>query len=181
MDLSLENQKAQTEQKKVPIWLLGFSYLIRLVLVVVILGGSTYFARHLMKTKPKAKRKRPKYQVFVKTALLAMIDHQTKIETMGTVIPSRQIDLSAQVSGKILRVGPSLIPGGFFRRGELLLKIDPVDEKRNVARAKVALDSSKIKLERARQDLAIAKKNLPLSRKKSRCHAKKSSGRFFGS
>jgi RND family efflux transporter MFP subunit len=45
----------------------------------------------------------------------------------GTVRPLREINLVPQVSGKIVHMAPAMAGGGSFRKGEILLRIDPTD------------------------------------------------------
>ncbi len=47
--------------------------------------------------------------------------------TQGTVTPKREIELVAQVSGKIVAVEPHFEEGAFFDNGALLIKIDERD------------------------------------------------------
>lgn len=47
--------------------------------------------------------------------------------TQGVVSPREEIDLVSEVAGKVVQIHPSLVSGGFFKAGELLLTIDPRD------------------------------------------------------
>jgi hypothetical protein len=49
------------------------------------------------------------------------------VTTNGTVAPRTQSDLVPEVSGTVNWVSPSLVSGGFFEEGEVLLQIDPRD------------------------------------------------------
>ncbi len=47
-----------------------------------------------------------------------------KVKTQGTVMPKREIELVAQVSGLISGVEPAFVDGGFFDAEQLLVRID---------------------------------------------------------
>lgn len=47
--------------------------------------------------------------------------------SQGVVTPREEIDLVSEVAGKVVQMHPSLVAGGFFKAGELLLTIDPRD------------------------------------------------------
>jgi RND family efflux transporter, MFP subunit len=65
----------------------------------------------------------------------------------GTVTPIREIDLVAQVSGRIIHVEPAFADGGFFGADETLIQIDDRDYQ-------VALLTAKAKLAEAQRRLA---------------------------
>lgn len=44
--------------------------------------------------------------------------------TRGTVMPGTQMQLIAEVNGQVLEVNPNFTKGGFFHKGELLLRVD---------------------------------------------------------
>ena len=46
-----------------------------------------------------------------------------RVQSQGTVTPRTESELVAQVPGQLLRVGPGLEPGAFFRAGDVLVKI----------------------------------------------------------
>ncbi len=63
----------------------------------------------------------------------------------GTVEASREVSIIPQVSGSVISVSPSLVVGGFFRKGETLFEIEDVDyrlavEQAESAKAKAAYD-----------------------------------------
>lgn len=62
------------------------------------------------------------------------------VMSQGVVSPREQIDLIAEVAGKVVQVHPALVSGGFFAANEILLTIDPRDYDYAivVAQAKVA-------------------------------------------
>jgi RND family efflux transporter MFP subunit len=93
--------------------------------VVIAAGAGAYVT---MVSAPKARMRPP--QVFrhnVETAEATRTDHRVVVDVMGTVTAAREIDLQSQVSGKVVRVSPDFVPGGFFEAGEDILDIDSKD------------------------------------------------------
>lgn len=77
------------------------------------------------------------------------------VTASGTVVPSRQIDLVAEVSGRIVAINRQFETGGHFQAGEWLVRIDPADYQMAVVAAKARLaEASRLLAEekgRARQ------------------------------
>jgi len=108
-----------------PGWL---SRLARLALALAILaagGGASYY---YLTTKPAAERRPPDPQ-----ATLVEVRHvepgaeTVVVRAMGTVVPARTIELAPRVSGEIVEISPDFVPGGRFRAGEVIARIDPKD------------------------------------------------------
>lgn len=79
------------------------------------------------------------------------------VESQGTVRPRTQTMLVTEVSGKVVSVSPNFVAGGFFRKGDVLLEIDPSDYATGLKRAEAALASRQAKLadETARSEQAL--------------------------
>ena len=69
------------------------------------------------------------------------------VTAQGTVVPRREIDIVAQVSGQVVSVGPSFVDGGFFEEKDRLLQLDTRDYE-------VAVLSAEARLADARRRLA---------------------------
>lgn len=79
------------------------------------------------------------------------------VESQGPVRPRTETTLVAEVAGRVVSVSPDFVAGGFFRKGEVLLEIDPSDYATAVKRAEASLASRKAQLadEQARSRQAI--------------------------
>lgn len=82
---------------------------------------------------------------------------QVIVSGQGTVRPSAQIELVPQVPGVAVWKAPQLEAGGFFARGDLLLRIDPRDYELAVTRAKAAVARSRYALELVSEEAAVAR------------------------
>lgn len=63
--------------------------------------------------------------------------------TRGTVTPGTEIQVVSEVSGQVLELSPNFANGGFFRKGEVLAKIDPVEYEVNIKRAEASVAQAK--------------------------------------
>ena len=111
-------------------------------IVVVLAGISISWAIVVHRTPLKS-------QVLESEAPLAQIirvEPQTlrlNIHSQGVVVPRTEIDLVPEVGGQIVRLHPSLVAGGFFKMGDVLLVIDPRDYDQAIARALAQIAEAK--------------------------------------
>lgn len=135
------------------------SVLLQLLLSIVVLGAGVALATYFLKTGPEAKpRKREPSPPLVEVTTLGYRHHQLLVTGMGTVLASKEINLTPGVGGEIIEMSEILVPGGFFASGEHLLSIDPVDYKLEILLLKS-------ELARAQSDLGLEMGNQNIARK----------------
>jgi len=78
------------------------------------------------------------------------------IKGEGTVKPLQEIDLVPQVDGKVVHMAPSLINGGQFKKGEVLLGIEPEDYRLAVTLAESKVKNSESLLRLAEEEAEVA-------------------------
>ncbi len=78
------------------------------------------------------------------------------IHSQGTVTARTVTELVPEISGKVLYISPSLVSGGFFDKGEVLLRIDPHDYKLVLTRAQAEVAQAQLRLEQERAEAAVA-------------------------
>lgn len=81
------------------------------------------------------------------------------VESQGTVAPRTQTTLVAEVAGKVVEVAPNFVAGGFFREGDVLLRIDPSDYEVAVKRAEAALAGRQAQLAQEQARAAQARRD----------------------
>lgn len=121
--------------------------ILAVVIPFLIIGAGMAGASYLIKTSPKASRQPPKKTIpLVKVAPIRFGNEQITVETMGTVVPTRKIELKTSVDGEVIWVHPAFSEGGHLKKGEVIVKIDPsdyrlgmIEQKAQVAQAKYAL------------------------------------------
>jgi RND family efflux transporter MFP subunit len=79
------------------------------------------------------------------------------VTSQGSVMPRTETTLVAEVAGQIVSVSQNFIAGGFFRKGEILLQIDPSDYETAQLRAEATLAARRAQLadQQARSDQAL--------------------------
>ncbi len=106
-----------------------FKRVFKFVLPLVIIVTSLVIGKGIIDNPPAAKpRPRPVDAIVPIDAIrLQASDFQVIINSYGTVQPSLETSLIPQVSGKIIAVAANFENGGLINKGEMILKIDPVD------------------------------------------------------
>ncbi|NOZ53173.1 MAG: efflux RND transporter periplasmic adaptor subunit [Gammaproteobacteria bacterium] len=114
-------------------------------IVIIIAGVGT--AWQLMANSPKVKRQsveiqRPK----VTTLTVTRQNIRIPIQTQGTVEPRTTIQLSAEVTGRITEAATQFVNGGFFNKGDVLLRIDTEEYKLAIIKAAATVAGAKQQL-----------------------------------
>jgi len=123
-----------------------------LILVLAGVGGYT-----LISTAPKARRMAPVTAApTVETAAFTRGSHPVTLSVMGTVVAAHEISLTPQVEGKVIEVAKAFVPGGFFKKGEEMLRIDPSDYELALREVKADVADSEydLKVELGYQNVA---------------------------
>lgn len=98
------------------------------VVPLLILAVAAFGAKALIQTKPVARKKAPAVSApLVNVNVLTAADYQIWTPVMGTVEAAREITLEPQVSGRVISVSETFIPGGYFEKGAEVLRLDPLD------------------------------------------------------
>ena len=77
----------------------------------------------------------------------------------GTVRPVREIELTAQVGGRLVDVSDALVSGGRFDAGETLARIDPSDYRNAVRQAEAQVTQARFQLIQAREQAGAARQD----------------------
>src|SRR5437868_12518995 len=84
------------------------------------------------------------------------------VTASGNVTPHTKVDLSSDITGKIVRL--DVKEGQIVSRGQFLLQIDPQEAQANVQRAEAALSGAKASAAQAKASLLRAQKSYERSR-----------------
>lgn len=120
-----------------------FSFVIALALLIF--GVLALIAFVLTKPAPEKKQE----ATLVPTVRVQPIEpgsHQVEIETQGVVGSVHEVALAAEVGGRVMLRAPGFIEGGSVAKGEVLVKIDPVNYIAAVARAESGVADAKLAL-----------------------------------
>jgi RND family efflux transporter MFP subunit len=135
---------------------LGVRILLPIVLLVV--GGVGYSVLSKKKDPPPAPRPTPK-AIETRVMELKREDYQIMVPAQGAIRAHSQVSLTAQVAGRVQTIHPQFEEGAFFREGDVLLELDPVDFRAAViaanaqlAQARLLLAQEKVRAEQALLD-----------------------------
>jgi HlyD family secretion protein len=118
---------------------------------VLAVGGAGY----VQMTKAKGKGTEVRVEGVQKRDLVA------SVTASGQVTPRTKVDLSADITGKIVRLNVKM--GDIVKQGQLLLQIDPQQFEGQVQRAEASLANSRARLAQSKANLSQAQKNFQRS------------------
>ncbi|MDR1924944.1 MAG: HlyD family efflux transporter periplasmic adaptor subunit [Planctomycetaceae bacterium] len=104
--------------------------------------------------------------------------HESGIDFVidGEVVPFRVTDVVSEIQGRVTYKSDNCRMGCSVRKGEVLLKVDPVDYQlevdqltETINQAKIDIKENQVQLENTKQDLELAKEQLAV---KQRDHAR---------
>ena len=112
----------------------------RLLVPLLILALSAVIFVALVNNQPTLKTtvKEP-VPVAVRALDINLAPMQLSVSSEGNVEPSIETKLVAQVAGEVVELSSSLVAGGDFSKGDVLLKLDPRDYEIALARSEAAL------------------------------------------
>ncbi len=120
---------------------------------ILIIGVGFVAAAVLMFLGPTVDTAPPKLvPPLVRAMQVNPVATQLVTHSYGTVVPRTESELVPEVDGRVSRVSDSLVSGGFFSEGDILLEVEPLDYE-------VALEQARAGLARSESDLSNAEKN----------------------
>lgn len=138
----------------------GKQTLLKMALPAAVLLAAVGAARAMLETRPGSSPQIT--QPSPPTVQVVRVQPQSlvlNVASQGVVTPREEIDLVAEVGGKVLRMHPALASGGFFEADDLLLMIDPRDydyaivtAQAKVAEAKRVLINERAQVEQAESE-----------------------------
>lgn len=88
---------------------------------------------------------------------VSRVDLPVVVSATGTVRARQAVELTPQVSGRVVSISPRMVEGGFFRAGEELFSLERIDYQLAVERARANLAQAELELERTRSLAEIAR------------------------
>ena len=90
---------------------------------------------------------------------------QVFINAQGTVVPRTQTTMVSEVAGLITEVSPAFVAGGFFSKGDLLVRIDDRNYRAEVKRAEASVAAAQTKIDQETGLAEFAKTDWERARK----------------
>lgn len=122
----------------------------KIVLPIIILIAGATGAWQLFANSPKVKREAHVVEVpLVNTMKVNPQSVRIPVYTQGTVNPRTAIKLSAEVSGRVVEVSPRYADGGFFKKGDMLVRLDNEEYQLAITKSEATVASAKQQLAKA--------------------------------
>ncbi len=133
------------------------------ICLAILLGGLAITVL-IFSTEPEAKTEGASIETAMLVDVIAVQQntYEPTIVATGTVQPVEDVTLSPLVSGQVIRRDPSFTPGGFVKKNQVLLQIDPSDYRNTLELRKSQLMQSQSTLETEMGRQQIAEKDLQL-------------------
>ena len=123
----------------------------RLLVLLILAVGLAGFAA-LQKFKPRpAVRPVVKQLPLVRVQALDFVDGALPVAGHGLVRPRAEVVLGTEVAGRVVEVGASLVSGGSFKTGEVLVRLDAEPFRAALAQAQADRQSAAAALQLAEQ------------------------------
>jgi len=127
-------------------------------LLVIGFAVAAVTALHGAKPEPEKSAKAEMRPTAVTVAEVRRKPVTLTVETQGEVEPVTEIDLVAEVSGRILSVSPNFAAGGTVAAGETLVRIEPDDYRFAVTQAEAQVADARLKLAQKEGSAEIAQR-----------------------
>ncbi len=131
---------------------------LRVIGPLAAIGLGVVGAMALVATGPEVETVTPEPSVpLVRVVEAQPSDHLHVVTAHGTVQPRTESELVPEVSGRIEWLSPSFVSGGFFSKGDPLLRIEAGDYRIAQTRAQASLARAKSEQSRATKEMARQK------------------------
>ncbi|MEP1594927.1 MAG: efflux RND transporter periplasmic adaptor subunit, partial [Halieaceae bacterium] len=127
--------------------------------LVVAIGVGLYMLLHATKPEPEKSTEGPRtLSVYTE---IARADRVTlKVSTQGDVRARTDVDIVAQVGGRIVAVSPEFTEGGRVEPGVSLVSIEDTDYQLSLRQAEARVAGAKVGVEQALADADVARRQL---------------------
>jgi len=126
----------------------------RVLVPIAILAAGLVSVRLLAQFRPHVEPQAPEIVApLVRVVVAEPREVGIRVRAQGTVAPRTESDLVPQVAGEVVWVSPDLVPGGFFAKGDALVRIDRGDYEVERQSARAAVARAESEFERAQTEL----------------------------
>jgi len=124
--------------------------------IVIILAGFAVMQILVLRRPAPQKEIKEHPGLLTEVVKVRTEDRKIRVFATGTVKARQEATLTPQVSGVITFISPYFIAGGFFKKGELLFKVEDLDYRLAVDRAKAAIAQAELELAKEESNARIA-------------------------
>lgn len=130
----------------------------KILLPLLLVLGAVAITGMLISNRPEAAQRSTVPVPLLVSSIVVKREAVTHwVDSQGEVAPRTETTLMSEVSGQIQTVSPTFVSGGYFKAGDVLLRIDPRNYETQVkrARANVAKARTQIATENALAGYAV--------------------------
>jgi RND family efflux transporter MFP subunit len=132
---------------------------LKIILPLLIVAAAGAGAYAIVLAAPEVQpRPQEEFIPVVHTMVANPTDVRLDVEAYGTVRPRTQITIVPQVSGRVESIAPTLRQGAFFKKDEVLVRIEQRDYKLAVTQAEAVVAQAQARLDSEEAEAEIAKK-----------------------
>ncbi|MEM9455561.1 MAG: efflux RND transporter periplasmic adaptor subunit [Myxococcota bacterium] len=136
------------------------------LLSIVVIAGGVVGAQTLIASAPQPERTQTEAtRTPVRAIAVERAHARVTVTGMGTVVPARQVDLYAEVTGRVTAQFDGLREGAHVARGTRLIRVDSRDYKYAVDTARASLAQARARLEEERNRKEVAERDWALLEK----------------
>ncbi|WP_372628206.1 efflux RND transporter periplasmic adaptor subunit [Arsukibacterium sp.] len=133
------------------------SFFVKVILPVVVVVVAVVAAVGLGKMRqPPQKSEESRPAILVNTAAISADNIVYQISSQGMVTPKLETSLISEVNGRVVAVADEFVAGGFFNKGDLLVKVEQSDYLTNVKAAQAALANAQAMLAEEKARVKVA-------------------------
>lgn len=135
------------------------STVLKVVLALAVLAGGVFVAKQIVDSAPEVE---PRVVTIddpmVRVSAVVKEDVKLSVTTYGTVRSRTEIQVVPRVTGRVIYVSPKFRDGGFFKKDEVLVRIDREDYELAKTRAAALVSQAQARLDREEAEAEVAKK-----------------------
>jgi RND family efflux transporter MFP subunit len=138
----------------------------RVVLPLLVFLAGIGVLAGMIATRPKPKKAEARVEgTLVSYVKVEPAKEKVRLPVQGTVTAAESVQLIAEISGRVVWRSPNLVPGGVFKKGEPLLRVDAREYELAVEQQKAAVDRARLEIEVERSRQAVAEREWSLLEK----------------
>jgi len=126
--------------------------------VAILASAIAIFGAFVALEKPPEEKTVKEFIPVVKTQKLQISDLPMTVNSRGMVMPKEKTIIVAQVGGKITKLSPAFIRGGFVKTGDVLAWIDDSDYQTQLIEAQANLASARASLQQEKAKGHVAER-----------------------
>jgi RND family efflux transporter MFP subunit len=141
----------------------GTSNVLRFVVPLIILVAGVAAAAGLVKMRPQAKRGAPEATApAVHVLRVQPAAQNARVSGTGVVSAAREVQIAPEVAGRVTYQSKKLVPGGRFKAGEVLLRLDDRDYQIAIRQQESLVGKAQLELDVELGRQGVAKKEWEL-------------------